>query len=280
MEQYITVKKGRTFLVYDTPGELGTIIAVHGLTGNHKQFYHYQKAFTGKYRFISYDVRGRGNSEQTSKDTSIYTHADDLIELIEELGIKRPILMGYSMGAYISAIVASRLSDVEALILLDGAGEADDMTRQLVLPSLNRLKKVFPSVQEYVHEVKGLYTNLRVNWNETIEEIVKYDMKKIDSGWRHKSESSFIKQDFETFYTFKQEETCSKIKATTLLFIATGKIGDKAPLFQGAGYTKTRESIRKIETKYTDVNHYELVFNKQPAIVQQIEEFLVKQGVK
>ena len=65
----------------------------------------------------------------------------NLLDLIATLEIERPILLGYSMGAYISAIAASRLANTESLILLDGAGLADESTRQLVLPSLERLKK-------------------------------------------------------------------------------------------------------------------------------------------
>jgi len=276
----ITTKKGQTFCINETAGEQGTIIAAHGLTGNHKQFYHFQKAFTEKYRFISYDIRGRGNSDPALAETSIFTHAEDLIELIKTLKIERPILMGYSMGAYICALVASRLPQVEALILLDGAGEADETSKQLVLPSLKRLEKFYRSEQEYVKEVKKLYTNLNVHWNDTLAKIVTYDIKKTNQGWKHKSDPKLIEQDFETFYTFKPEQVGSEISCDTFLLIATGKIADKAPLFREEGYQNMRKSISHIETKYADVNHYELVFNGQPEIVREIEKFLTVKRVK
>lgn len=280
VKQKIKTKNGRTLYINDTPGDKGTIIAAHGLTGNHKQFYHYQKALTGQYRFISYDILGRGNSDGAIEETSIFSHANDLIDLIETLEIERPILMGYSMGAYICSLVASKLSQVEALILLDGAGEADDTSRQLVLPSLNRLSKVYSTEQSYVDEVEGLYTNLNVHWNETLAEIVKYDIEQDKNGWTHKSDPILIEQDFESFYTFKPEEVFPQVSAHSLLFIATGKIADKAPLFQEAGYEKARKLVSTMETKYTDVNHYELVFNEQPEIISQIEMFLATKGVK
>src|SRR5690625_432575 len=267
-------KSGFTFCINDTPGEKGTIIAVHGLTGNHKQFHHYQTAFTGTYRIVSYDLRGRGNSDPAAKGTSIYTHVEDLIELIETLNIKRPILMGYSMGAYICAIVASKLFNVEALILLDGAGEADNTSRKLVIPSLNRLHKEFQSVEKYVEEMKSLYTNLKVSWTETMEEIVSYDLKKTVNSWTHKSDPVLIEHDFESFYTFTPEIICSNITSKTILFIATGKIGDKAPLFRIDGYEKTRKHIRDLKTHEIHINHYELVFNKQLTINGEISRFL------
>lgn len=280
LKQTVTTRKGQNFYVNDTPGGKGTIIAVHGLTGNHKQFYHLQKALRGKYRFISYDIRGRGNSDPAIKETSIFTHAEDLLDLIKTLNVDRPILMGYSMGAYICALVAKELPQVEALILLDGGGEADQTSKELVLPSLKRLEKIYPTVQEYVDEVKDLYTNLDVNWNDTLAGIVQYDLKHINKGWTHKLDLALTEQDFETFYSFNSEEVGKQITCKTLLIIAKGKIASRAPLFQEKGYKKIRESISNIETKYTDVNHYELVFNEQPAIVQQIINFLETKGVE
>lgn len=274
MRKYVKTKNGRTFYIHDTPGDAGTIIATHGLTGNHKQFQHYQAALSGNYRFISYDVLGRGNSDSASDDTSIDTHAHDLLNLIDTLEIKDPILMGYSMGAYICAIAASKLSTVKALILLDGAGDADDTSRQLVLPSLTRLENEYRTVDAYVSKVEKLYTNLKVNWTDTIVETVKYDLKEVSNGWTHKSDYTLTKQDFESFYTFKPEEIFKDINVKTLLFIATGTIGNKAALFQESGYERIQHIIPTIKTHVTTVNHYELVFNEQPKINEQIMSFL------
>ncbi|MEI3614405.1 alpha/beta fold hydrolase [Pseudogracilibacillus sp. SO30301A] len=274
MGKFITTNKGRSFKVHDVPGDQGTITAAHGLTGNHKQLTYFQNMLSGGYRFISYDIRGRGDSDPANEKTSIFTHADDLVDLIDTLDIRRPILMGYSMGAYICALVARRLPEIQALILLDGAGEADDTSRQLVLPSLKRLTKVYPSQEAYLDEVKSLYKNLNVQWKDTLENTVKYDIKQTENGWKHKSNPQLIEQDFESFYNFDPEIIGPDITCKTMLLIATGKIAGKSPLFQKSGYRKTQESINNLVTKYTSVNHYELVFNKQPKIVREIEEFL------
>lgn len=280
MPHYMTKTKGKTYQVYDTPGEQGTIIASHGLTGNHKQFHHFQEALTGDYRFISYDIRGRGNSDSTEERTSIFTHADDLVNLIQKLEIKRPILMGYSMGAYICALVASRLPNVQALILLDGAGEASETSRELVLPSLNRLKKTYPSKKAYVEEVKKMYTNLKIEWTDTLSQIVEYDINEHSEGWKHKSDADVMAEDFETFYDFDPVKIGKEISCPTFLLIARGKIGTKAPLFQEEGYKKIQETIPQMDVHFTDVNHYELVFNKQKEILAEIKRFLKEKGVK
>ncbi|MBD8005939.1 alpha/beta fold hydrolase [Bacillus norwichensis] len=280
MGQYITTNKGRNFYVHETPGEQGTIIGSHGLTGNHKQLQYYQEAFSGTYRFISYDILGRGNSGAAAETSSIETHADHLLDLIATLEIERPILLGYSMGAYISAIVASQLADTDGLILLDGAGQADESTKQLVLPSLERLKKTYSNPNQYVEEAKKLYTRLNIDWDQQMEEAVLYEIAKDEHFWRNKSNLQTITRDFESFYTFKSENVFAHIECPAFLLIATGSIGDQGPLFKEEGYAEIKKQLSRLQTEVTPVNHYELVFNKQPKIISQIEAFLSQKGVK
>lgn len=280
MGHYVTTEKGKTLYLHDSPGDQGTIIAVHGLTGNHHQFKYFQRVFSEKYRFISYDICGRGNSDPATAETSIYTHAEDLIDLIRTLKIENPILLGYSMGAYITAIAASRLSNVAGLLLLDGAGKADETTWDLVLPSLNRLKRTYSSKEEYVDETRKLYTNLNIEWTDKLEEIASYEIKQEGNGWKHKSNPALVEQDFKSFYSFRPEETLPSITCDTYLLISTGQLGEKRSLFVESSYTKTRNLLQTVQTEYTPVNHYELVFNEQPEIIQQIFEFLSYKGVR
>ncbi|VEF46815.1 alpha/beta hydrolase fold protein [Bacillus freudenreichii] len=279
MGQYVTTKKGHTFSIHETPGELGTIIGSHGLTGNHKQLHYYQEALSD-YRFISYDILGRGNSDAAPADSSIDTHADDLLDLIDTLEIEHPILLGYSMGAYISAIAASRLERTEALILLDGAGEADEATKKLVLPSLDRLKKTFASPDHYAQEAIKLYTSLGIDWGSHMEEVVRYEIKEDGGAWRNKSDPDTIARDFESFYTFQAEDVLARVNCPVFLLTATGSLGDKGPLFKEEGYARTKESARNIRTAMTSANHYELVFNRQPEIIGELESFLSQKEVK
>lgn len=280
MGQYVTTNKGRTFYIHETPGEQGTIIGSHGLTGNHKQLQYYQEAFSGTYRFISYDILGRGNSGAATENSSIETHADHLLDLIATLEIERPILLGYSMGAYISAIAASRLADTDSLILLDGAGQADVSTSQLVLPSLERLKKTYSNPNQYVEEAKKLYTRLKIGWDQQMEEVALYEIAEGEHSWKNKSNLQTITSDFESFYTFQSENVFTRIACPTFLLIATGSIGNQGPLFKESGYAEIKKQLSRLQTEVTPVNHYELVFNKQPKIIRQIQAFLSHKGVK
>jgi non-heme chloroperoxidase len=50
------------------------------------------------YRAIAHDRRGHGRSSQTWQGNEMNTYADDLAQLIEQLGLKNAVLIGHSTG--------------------------------------------------------------------------------------------------------------------------------------------------------------------------------------
>ena len=99
------------------------VICIHGLTRNSSDFEEVAPwiASMGR-RVIAVDVRGRGHSEY-DPDKSHYTpmvYAGDIIKLSQELGIKRAVFIGTSMGGMITMTLAlRRLSLISAAILND-----------------------------------------------------------------------------------------------------------------------------------------------------------------
>lgn len=276
MEFYKVNVNGNEIQVADYPGTKGPIIAIHGLTGTYKNMHYYADKFGGDYRIIAVDLRGRGNSDNADTDTSIFKHAEDILALIQELKIDNPILLGFSMGAFISAIVASRLESVQGLILLDGAAKSSEHQRGIVKPSLGRISRQFTSKEHYADETRKIYSNLGIEWNEVLQDIVEYEVGPADGHWENKSTESRILADFESFYSFDPKDVGSKIECPVLLVYAEGKIGPMAPLFYLEDYEETQASIKNIETVITDANHYQMVFEKREDIEGAIEQFLKK----
>lgn len=77
------------------------------------------------HRVAALDARGHGQSDKPL-DPSAYSlerMADDVIELTDHLGLEQFDLVGYSMGALVSALVATRDDRVDRLVL-GGIGRA------------------------------------------------------------------------------------------------------------------------------------------------------------
>lgn len=274
MELYKVNVNGNEIQVADYPGEKGPIIAIHGLTGTHKNMHYYAEQFKGQYRFISVDLRGRGNSAAADSDTTIFKHAEDIIGLIKALDIENPILLGYSMGAFISAIVASRLKSVQSVILLDGAAKTSEHQRAIVQPSLARISRTFDSKQQYTEEIKKIYAKLGIQWNDILQQTAEYEVGQEDGHWENKSTESQIVADFDSFYSFSPKDICSQIDCPVLLVYAEGNIGSMPPLFYLADYEETQQNTKDIKTTVSDCNHYTMVFEKREDILQAIDEFL------
>lgn len=80
-----------------------------------------------RYRVISYDKRGHGLSDAPAGDYSLDDHVEDLVGLLQHLGIERLALAGVSVGGLIAQGFALRHPDrLAALVLCDTAPKIGD----------------------------------------------------------------------------------------------------------------------------------------------------------
>ena len=88
----------------DARGEGPTALFVHGLEGDTGTWSRVWQHLQRNRRHIRYDLRDFGLS--TSKSNDEFTHANDLADLLEALGIQRCDLVGVSMGAGVALTFA------------------------------------------------------------------------------------------------------------------------------------------------------------------------------
>jgi non-heme chloroperoxidase len=109
------------------------ILFIHGWSQNHlcwaKQ---YESALADEFRLVAYDLRGHGMSE-APLEPEHYTDdglwADDLAAIIDQLRIDRPVLVGWSYGAFVICDYVRRYGQdrIAAIDFVEGAvklGEA------------------------------------------------------------------------------------------------------------------------------------------------------------
>ena len=89
-----------TRLYYEVAGSGPPLVLIHGYTLDTRMWDDQFQPFARHYRVLRYDARGFGRS--APPDRKSYTHRDDLMALINHLGMKRPHLCGLSMGAGIA----------------------------------------------------------------------------------------------------------------------------------------------------------------------------------
>lgn len=96
---YIPVREGR--LYYEEQGSGEPLVFVHGHSLDRRMWREQVARFADRYRVIVYDARGYGRSS-AQREGFLFTHADDLVALLDGLGIERAHVVGLSMGGFIT----------------------------------------------------------------------------------------------------------------------------------------------------------------------------------
>jgi non-heme chloroperoxidase len=109
------------------------ILFIHGWSQNHLCWARqYESALAGEFRLVAYDLRGHGMSE-APLEREHYTDgklwADDLAAIIDQLRLDRPVLVGWSYGAFVICdfVRAHGQDQIAAIDFVEGAvklGEA------------------------------------------------------------------------------------------------------------------------------------------------------------
>lgn len=104
----------------DSGGASDTILFCHGLICNCHMFDDQVKAFKDRFRCITFDFRGHGNSEVTRNGYDMDNLAVDAVKLIQELNCKPCHLVGFSMGGFVALRLAIHYSNFfQSLILMN-----------------------------------------------------------------------------------------------------------------------------------------------------------------
>lgn len=106
-------------LVYQVAGRGPAVVLVHGFSLDMRMWDRQFEPLSARYRVVRYDLRGFGASGPFA--TSVpYTHAEDLVALLDHLGIADAVLVGLSFGGQVAVAAAATVpARVRGLALLD-----------------------------------------------------------------------------------------------------------------------------------------------------------------
>jgi 3-oxoadipate enol-lactonase len=104
-----------THLYYEVRGRGRPLVLIHGGLMDRRMWDDQFELFAEKYKVIRYDVRGY---EKSDKALGKYSHIEDLLGLLDYLGIGKTCVLGLSLGGQIAIDFALQHPDrVDALIL-------------------------------------------------------------------------------------------------------------------------------------------------------------------
>lgn len=107
----------------DWGGSGPDVLLLHGLAGHAGEWDTTAPALRDAgYRVLALDQRGHGSSERRPEDVSRAAYVADVVTVIGELGLHRPVLVGQSLGGHTALLTAAARPELPSALVLVEAG--------------------------------------------------------------------------------------------------------------------------------------------------------------
>ncbi|UWY28989.1 alpha/beta hydrolase [Flavobacterium sp. TR2] len=193
-----TILYKNTKISYSDSGTGNAIVLLHGFLENKKMWTEYVDLFSEKYRIVTIDLLGHGQSEPLGYVHEMEENANAVNEVLKNLKIEKATIVGHSMGGYVGLAFAELYPDkIQKLVLLNSTSKEDSPERKT-----NRTRAIKAVKQNYVSFVSLAIANLfsennRTRLAEEIENVKTEALKTPLQGIIASQEGMKIRKDRE-----------------------------------------------------------------------------------
>ena len=153
------------------------VVLVHGLADDHRAWRRVVAPLMLTRRVVLYDLRGHGNSPLGDADGSLAQLGADLVEVLDDAGIERATIAGFSLGGTIAMRAAIDAPDrVSALALIGTSSRVNSAARGWY--------------EERAALVENGDPELRATLDRDTEDVYRNRPEEIEAGLRIRREST------------------------------------------------------------------------------------------
>jgi pimeloyl-ACP methyl ester carboxylesterase len=153
-----------TKISYSDQGKGTVVVLLHGFYENKEMWTAFVPEFSNKYRIITIDLLGHGQTECLGYVHSMEDQANMVHSVLHELKIRKAIFIGHSMGGYIALAFAELYPEMmKGLVLLNSTSRADSDERKA-----NRDRAIIAVKKNYVACIRMSVANLFSEKNRDI----------------------------------------------------------------------------------------------------------------
>ncbi len=122
-----------TVYVLSGPEEAPVVVLIHGLGLNRHVWQWHEPTLSARYRVVSYDLFGHGDSAPPPETPSLSLFSAQLYDLLDRLGVDSCAIVGFSLGGMINRRFAHDYPNrVTALAILNSPHERSPEAQKLV----------------------------------------------------------------------------------------------------------------------------------------------------
>lgn len=172
-------------LTYEvTTGSTEPVLAIHGVS-SHRRLWDWVHTGAPEITLVTPDLRGRADSVDVEGDSSLAQHVDDLIAVLDDVGLDAVHVCGMSMGGFVAVLLADRHPDrVKSLVLVDGGfpmalppGLTRDTIAAVFADQVGRLERSWDSVDDYLDDFVATAAPLLRRDDPILRHYVEHDLR-------------------------------------------------------------------------------------------------------
>lgn len=151
------VRDGVRISCRDWGGSGPPVVLLHGLAGHAGEWDTTARHLRTRHRVVAVDQRGHGASERHPRDRSRAAYVADVVAALDQLELRRPVLVGQSLGGHTAMLTAAAHPDlVRALVLVEaGPGGASPKAVAEIGTWFDSWPTPFPSKEAAVEFLGG-----------------------------------------------------------------------------------------------------------------------------
>ena len=192
-----------TTISYTDQGKGTAVVLLHGFLENKLMWKAFIPELSKRNRVIAIDLLGHGATECLGYIHTMEDQADMVQSVLQELKIRKTVLIGHSMGGYIALAFAELYAEnVKGIVLLNSTSKADSEERKI-----NRDRAIVAVKQNYSNFIRMSIANLfsesnRERLTEVIEQVKIEALKTPLQGIVASLEGMKIRKDREIILHF------------------------------------------------------------------------------
>ena len=267
-----------------TAGDSGApvVLAAHGVTANHRCWQ--ALAALDRCTVVAPDLRGRGRSGGLVGAAGMDRHAEDLLAVLDHLGLPAPLVVGHSMGGFVAAAFGARHPDrVSGTVLVDGGlplpsppeGTTPEQALHAAIgPAAQRLTMTFGSTEEYLDFWRP-HPAFAGAWTPEVEDYLAYDL----DGDRSSVSLDAVRDDSADLLDADAAavRVAGLAAGTVFLRAPAGMLGDPGGLYPAESVAEHLRTLPGLVARdVPGTNHYTIVMGETGAraVADALDEVL------
>jgi pimeloyl-ACP methyl ester carboxylesterase len=226
---------------YTDSGEGPAVVLLHGLTCSSAYWLRVAPLLAGL-RIVAVDLGGHGLGPHRD-DYGYAGYEDDLLTVMDALGLDRAVVAGHSLGGYVALLAASRSDRVSAVLAIDVKSDWTDADAAFAAKAAGGSQRVEPDRDALVARLARTIPPLEP---AELEAVAARSIEETDGGWRFRWDRRVLATEAVKPFAFLGRVRCpTVVMAGTASEVmpppaaerfASAIPGGKLDLVEGAGH--------------------------------------------